>query len=314
MNGFIWGNLPMLTVNEGDRVRWYVMAATNEFDFHTPHWHGNTALVHGNRIDITSVEPMMMVHADMVPDNPGIWFFHCHVKIHLDGGMAARYAVIPRENQVARARIEEASKPLLAPADPFLANGAKLPGTWRARPDRPDVRPDQLRFVAMGDGFHATLGPAALFYEPDRKATSVFRARVTLTQTRPSEHPEAYGLFVGGKALEGPAQSYLYFVVGQDGRYLIKHRAGAETHTLVDWSIHSAVRKPGADGRATNQLQIDVEAERVRFLLNDVEVATLPRNGRFETDGIVGLRLNHNLDLHVGKIIVEPLRGAATME
>jgi FtsP/CotA-like multicopper oxidase with cupredoxin domain len=36
---------------------------------------------------------MQMLTADMVPDNPGVWMFHCHVAPHLDAGMQALFTV-----------------------------------------------------------------------------------------------------------------------------------------------------------------------------------------------------------------------------
>lgn len=36
-----------------------------------------------------------MLVADMVPDNPGVWLFHCHIEPHLTGGMATRFRVDP---------------------------------------------------------------------------------------------------------------------------------------------------------------------------------------------------------------------------
>jgi FtsP/CotA-like multicopper oxidase with cupredoxin domain len=95
MNGFVHGTLPLeaLTVKRGQRVRWYLFASTNDFDAHAPHWHGNTVLIHGMRTDVTSLTPMEMVTADMVPDNPGTWLFHCHISFHLTQGMQARYKV-----------------------------------------------------------------------------------------------------------------------------------------------------------------------------------------------------------------------------
>lgn len=95
INGFEHGALPLesMTFRRGDRVRWYVMSSTNDFDFHTPHWHGNTVTSHHMRMDVTAVMPMEMVVADMVPDNPGTWLFHCHVSFHNAAGMAARYRV-----------------------------------------------------------------------------------------------------------------------------------------------------------------------------------------------------------------------------
>jgi FtsP/CotA-like multicopper oxidase with cupredoxin domain len=96
INGYLYGNMPGLEIRQGERVRWYVMAGTNDFDFHTPHWHGHTVLVHHSRTDVISVEPMMMVHADMEADNPGTWFFHCHVAGHMVLGMQTRFTVLPR--------------------------------------------------------------------------------------------------------------------------------------------------------------------------------------------------------------------------
>jgi hephaestin len=31
----------------------------------------------------------------MVPDDPGIWLFHCHVNDHITAGMITRYQVLP---------------------------------------------------------------------------------------------------------------------------------------------------------------------------------------------------------------------------
>ena len=98
VNGFARGTLPLqaLTVRKGERVRWYVFGATNDFDFHTPHWHGNTVLINRMRTDVGFVSPMGMVVADMVPDNVGTWLYHCHVSFHLAAGMQARYAVVEK--------------------------------------------------------------------------------------------------------------------------------------------------------------------------------------------------------------------------
>jgi FtsP/CotA-like multicopper oxidase with cupredoxin domain len=95
INGFEHGSMPLpaLTVKKGQRVRWYVFAGTNDFDAHTPHWHGNTVVVNKMRMDVTSLLPMQMVTADMAPDNVGTWLLHCHVSFHNTAGMNVRYAV-----------------------------------------------------------------------------------------------------------------------------------------------------------------------------------------------------------------------------
>jgi len=93
MNGFIKGTMPLLTMKKGERVRWYLLANSNEDDVHAPHWHGQTVLSSSMRTDTLSLGPMMMMVADMVPDNPGTWLFHCHVGEHLDNGMYALFKV-----------------------------------------------------------------------------------------------------------------------------------------------------------------------------------------------------------------------------
>ena len=92
LNGFLYGAGPILTMRVGERVRWYLMAATG-FEIHAPHWHGNTVQIQHARTDVTGLLPMSMVVADMVPDNPGIWLFHCHLSNHLRMGMQTRYEV-----------------------------------------------------------------------------------------------------------------------------------------------------------------------------------------------------------------------------
>ena len=97
INGYVHGAMPIsaLTMRKGEHVRWYVMSSTNDFDFHSPHWHGNTVTIAGMRTDVTFLGPMAMMIADMIPDDVGTWLFHCHVSFHNEGGMAVRYRVLP---------------------------------------------------------------------------------------------------------------------------------------------------------------------------------------------------------------------------
>jgi hephaestin len=93
INGYVFGNLPGLEMRRGERVRWYLMSMGTEVDLHTPHWHGNTVLAMGMRTDVVALLPATMVVADMTPDDPGTWLYHCHVADHISAGMLARYVV-----------------------------------------------------------------------------------------------------------------------------------------------------------------------------------------------------------------------------
>jgi FtsP/CotA-like multicopper oxidase with cupredoxin domain len=95
VNGYQYATMPMPTMKIGDHVRWYAMTIGEGFNFHTAHWHGNTVLVAGQRTDVIALAPAQTVTADMVPDDPGVWMFHCHVSEHMQQGMSAYYHVTP---------------------------------------------------------------------------------------------------------------------------------------------------------------------------------------------------------------------------
>lgn len=199
------------------------------------------------------------------------------------------------------------SAPLIARAqhhmhdpDEAVEGGGHLPEGWAVQLDRASANLDQVRFTSEDEGLHITLGPAGIFYRPDQRAEGRYRVDATFTQLKAPRHPEAYGLFVGGARLDdADGRDYLYFLVRQTGEYLVKHRAGTEIHTLFDWTEHEAIHRADEAGRAQNELTIESGEKQVRFLVNGVEVAALDRVPMLNTDGIAGLRVNHNLDVRV---------------
>ncbi|MFL5617950.1 MAG: hypothetical protein ACJ79A_06075 [Gemmatimonadaceae bacterium] len=185
--------------------------------------------------------------------------------------------------------------------------GGALPAGWMGRTDRPTDKLTDAKFVAMGSGFHATSGPAAIFWNPKTVTSGPFTATTTVTQTKAPMHPEAYGIFFMGKDLDTPQQSYMYFLVRGDGKFLVNHRAGAQVHKVIDWTENAAVVKADANGKATNKLTVDAtKSDSLRFLVNGKQVAALPANQFGTTNGLVGLRVNHNLDVHIAELTVTP--------
>ncbi len=93
INGRVYANLDGLVMNRCERVRWYTFALGTEVDLHSPHWHGNTGILHGRRVDVIELMPASTRIVDMQPDAPGTWMFHCHVNDHITAGMMALYTV-----------------------------------------------------------------------------------------------------------------------------------------------------------------------------------------------------------------------------
>jgi len=182
---------------------------------------------------------------------------------------------------------------------------AQAPKGWKVRADRstsasdPDASGD-IKFVTMGSGFHATNPQAAVYWNPANTATGAYTLKGTFTLMKPSGHTNYYGLVFGGSALEGAEQNYLYFVVAQNGTWLIKKRDGANTSVISPKTPNDAVKKPGDDGKSTNALEVRVGADKVDFVVNGVVVHSEPKSAALgKTDGIYGIRVNHLLEVQV---------------
>lgn len=179
---------------------------------------------------------------------------------------------------------------------------AQLPAGWSARPDRGDA--SGVKFVAMGPGFHVSPGQAAAIYRDEDKAEAKFHTLVTYTQTKAPTHPEGYGMLFGGSDLQGAAQKYTYFLIRGDGMYLVKTRSGEKPAAVVDWTASDAIQKADSTGKATNQIEVDASGAKVVFKVNGKPVYTMETADRA---GIVGLRVNHGLDVHISGFAVHKL-------
>jgi len=179
------------------------------------------------------------------------------------------------------------------------------PAGWKMRVDRSTSATDPdaagtIKFVSMGTGFHATNPQAATYFNPANTATGNYSLKASFTLVKPSGHTNFYGLVFGGANLDAANQSYVYFLVAQDGTFLVKHRAGEATHDVVRATPHAAVKKPDATGRSTNALEVRVGSDKIEYLVNGTVVTSTPKTGMTaRTDGVYGVRVNHQLEVHV---------------
>lgn len=177
---------------------------------------------------------------------------------------------------------------------------AQAPAGWEMRVDHstdasdPDDVPE-VTVRTIANGFEVTTGPAVTMWNPANTATGQYTLEGTFTLLEPSGHVNYYGLIFGGSALEGAQESYIYFLVAQNGSYIIRHRAGNETvHDIVPRTPHEAVMAADANGQSVNRLQVRVGASETQFVVNGTVVHTAPKTGMAaRTDGIWGVRVNH---------------------
>lgn len=181
---------------------------------------------------------------------------------------------------------------------------AQAPTGWMVRADRSTSASDPdaagaIKFTQSGQGFHAVNPQAAVYWNPANTATGTYTVRGNFTLLKPSGHNNYYGLVFGGSDLDNAKQSYTYFLVAQDGTWLVKKRDGdANTANVAPKAANDAVKKPDASGKSTNALEVRVGADKVDFAVNGTVVHSMPKAG-MKTDGIYGIRVNHLLEVQI---------------
>jgi hypothetical protein len=190
-------------------------------------------------------------------------------------------------------------------AAPLAAQTGRLPAGWNARFDQAGSSLKDVEVRQAGTALAFRSGPTAagIFWNTKDVATGSYTVSAVFNQEKSMQH-EGYGLFVGGQNLADPTQSYLYMVLKpQSGTFLINHRAGnAAPKKLVAETATPAINRdaPGT-GAAENAMAIRVARDSVYFYINGREVRAFPKSALpgVTTDGLAGLRVNHNLDIEV---------------
>ena len=192
-----------------------------------------------------------------------------------------------------------------------------VPAGWKQRIDRSTNASDPdaagaVKILTAGTGFHLETPSAAVFWNAANTVSGNYTLKGTFTLNKPSGHTNFYGLVFGGDALDGAEQKYTYFMVAQNGAWLVKSRTGATTAATFAGVVgavrngavvNDAVKKPDASGKSVNALEVRVQADKVEFAVNGTVVHSAPKAG-LTTDGIWGIRSNHLLDVNVDGLTV----------
>ena len=188
---------------------------------------------------------------------------------------------------------------------PKVENGGVFPAGWAVRPDE-GGKLAEVSLVSMAPGWHVTTATSGIMYRDQDLASGKYEVS-TKIHLFPGGggHEEAFGLFIGGKDLAAPGQRYSYFLIRGDGTFKIKRRSGASvTDITKDWTPSAAIVKLSGKDAVANELAVIVGKDKVSFRVNGQEVYSAPATS-VDTDGIVGLRVNHNLSVHVESLVVK---------
>jgi hypothetical protein len=207
--------------------------------------------------------------------------------------------------------------PLLSAQQPRTVKPAPAPapgstGGWTVRTDPGGMDHGdgaQVRVEVMKPGWHVTTGPAAIVFDSTMRGAGNWRLEATLHLFDPGARAEGFGVFFGGRDLNGSAPRYSYALVRRDGRALLKVREGATTRTVREWATHRSIpvwRGGPAGTSLAYPLVIEATTDRVVMSIGGTQVLDAPRS-ELPSDGVVGLRINHALNVHVEKLVVTPL-------
>ncbi len=181
--------------------------------------------------------------------------------------------------------------------------GGGVPSGYSGRTDRPNTPISGARYVISGNTWYIHTGPAHIVYAAKDLASGSYSVSSTLEQLQKPAHPEAFGVFIGGTNLDQPNQAYTYFLVRGTGEVLLKVREGEATRDVVKWTPVAGVPKEDAAGRATYKLDVQVGADSLKLMVNGKQVAAASKAG-LPTDGIAGLRINHNLHVKATPVVI----------
>ena len=204
-----------------------------------------------------------------------------------------------------------ATQDTAATADPDAATqGGGVPAGYLGRVDPPRAGRTAANIAdasyAMSDGrWEVRTGPAHIVYATGDTASGAYTATATIDLLEQPEHPEAFGLFIGGANLDQPSERYTYFIVRHSGEYMVRVRQSDDSvRTIADWTASPDVPKLDASGRASYKLTAHVDSDSTHFMVNDRIVASVA-TASIPTDGIAGLRINHNLHVMTGPVAIE---------
>ncbi|XP_018617415.2 ceruloplasmin [Scleropages formosus] len=93
INGYVYGNLPGLSLCVGHKTHWHLFGMGNEADVHSAFFHGQILTERKHHVDTVSLFPASFVNAEMEPVNPGRWLLSCQINDHLGAGMEAFFEV-----------------------------------------------------------------------------------------------------------------------------------------------------------------------------------------------------------------------------
>jgi hypothetical protein len=201
--------------------------------------------------------------------------------------------------------------------DRAVPGGGIFVDGWKGRIDPGSVRQgrsiNDSKFAKEGDKIVLTIGPAAVYWNPENMATGDYTVQATFEEPKymsANDHPHPYGLFIGGHNMDSTDKlSLVYCEPYGNGTFIVRGfnpTAPRGVFSLQSQAPNPAIHKAAGVGQpVTQEVAWTVKGGTASCLINGKVVASYTRAqlvapDKIEsTDGIWGIRISHNLDVIV---------------
>jgi hypothetical protein len=200
-------------------------------------------------------------------------------------------------------------------ADKKVAGGGVTVKGWQGRVDsgnRQGLTITDSKLAPEGSGFRLMTGAAGLYWNPANVGKGDFSVKATFDEAKQSyNHPHPYGVFIGGKGLDGDQPQALYCAAYRSGNFIVRGFSGGKPFGVVQKPTpNDAVAKGAADAPVKQEVAMRVSGDKVECTVNGTSVwsgtkADVTGAGKLDsTDGITGIRVSHNSDALVSNFAV----------
>ncbi len=190
-----------------------------------------------------------------------------------------------------------------------VPNGGIRGAGWQGRPDPGTGAANDSSLDVKGSDIEIHTGPAMLYWNPANKGTGDFTVSATFTEPKymsSNDHPHPYGVFIGGSNLDNDKTNALYCAAYGRGTFIIREFAPAGVNLNGRGAPSDAVHKAAGRGESVEQtIALSVKGDTVSCSVNGTVVGSWQKSevtgaGKIaSTDGIVGIRVAHNVDVNV---------------
>ena len=200
-------------------------------------------------------------------------------------------------------------------ADKKVAGGGVTVKGWTGRVDsgnRQGLAITDSKLAPEGSSMRLMTGAAALYWNPANVGKGDFSVKATFDEAKqPYNHPHPYGVFIGGKGLDGDQPQALYCAAYRSGNFIVRGFSGGKPFGIVQKpSPNDAIAKGAADAPVKQEVTMRVSGDKVECTVNGASVwsatkADVTGAGKLDsTDGITGIRVSHNSDALVSGFAV----------